>query len=104
MFQIGDVVRVRSWDDMTSEYEVDDAGDIKIRSGVWFFRGRRYICGDEGIISSIEPDPFFRGYCSVLIQEAQYHLPFESLVKIESVSQSPFDNADWQNLMGWFYV
>lgn len=104
MFQVGDVVRVRSWDDMASEYEVDDVGDIRIRLGVWFFSGKRRLCGDEGIISSIEPDPFFNGYCSVLMHGTLYSLPFESLIKIESASQPQFDNADWQNLMGWFYV
>lgn len=104
MFQVGDVVRVRSWDDMASEYEIGFLGDIRIAPDIWFLEYMRPICGAEGIILSIERDPDLAGYCSVLLREGQYCLPFESLVKIESASQPQFDNADWQNLMGWFYV
>ena len=103
MFQVGDVVRVRSWDDMASEYEIDDDGDIKIRPGVWLLSNKKTICEAKGIISAIEEDPFFTGYCYVLIHDIKYCLPFESLVKIESASQPQFDNADWQK-MRWFYV
>lgn len=43
---VGDIVTVRSWDDMASEYEVDWEGDIHIRAdGAYFTRAMRKTCG-----------------------------------------------------------
>lgn len=43
MFQVGDVVRVRSWDDMKDEFGLDVYGDINCRFR--FTRAMQKMCG-----------------------------------------------------------
>lgn len=52
MFNVGDVVRVRQWDDMADEFCVDCDGDILVKE--WYFR-RDMIdtCGKEAIIARV---------------------------------------------------
>lgn len=42
---IGDVLKVRSWDDMAHEYESYEDGDIKTPSGYVFLKVMRHLCG-----------------------------------------------------------
>jgi hypothetical protein len=54
---IGDVVRVRSWDDMVREFGVDSGGDIdfglEIGKSVLFVEGMRKLCGREVTITGM---------------------------------------------------
>ena len=49
--QVGDDVRIRSWDDMVSEFGLDEVGNIPCRfSFVWYMKD---MCGQEFTITGI---------------------------------------------------
>lgn len=51
---IGDVLRVRDWDDMTAEYKEDSDGDIPILyANTHFVKPMRYLCGKVFTVKSI---------------------------------------------------
>lgn len=52
MFQVGDVVRVRSWDDMKDEFGLDADGNINCRFG--FTRVMQKMCGKLYHVSKVE--------------------------------------------------
>lgn len=54
MFQVGDVVRVRSWDDMKAEFGLDYDGNINCRFG--FTRAMQKMCGKLYHVSKVEQD------------------------------------------------
>lgn len=54
MFQVGDVVRVRSWDDMKDEFGLDAGGNINCR--FCFTRAMRKMCGKLYHVSKVEQD------------------------------------------------
>lgn len=43
-FQVGDIVKVKSWEEMVSQYKVDTDGDI-FHGDIWFVKDMRYLCG-----------------------------------------------------------
>lgn len=45
--EVGDVVRIKSWDDMVYEYGCDDDGDIKLGKAKWFFAENKELCGSK---------------------------------------------------------
>lgn len=53
---VGDVLRVRSWEDMAEELGVDADGDIIPPEGYssWFAADMRYMCGSVFTVRSIE--------------------------------------------------
>lgn len=52
--KIGDLVRVRQWNDMANEFEIDDDGDICIPQKDIFFRGRmKNLCGKVLTVSNV---------------------------------------------------
>lgn len=45
---VGDVLRIKEWDDMVAEYGVDKEGDIKIPGdalSIWFMGKNKDMCG-----------------------------------------------------------
>lgn len=52
MFQVGDVVRVRSWDDMKDEFGLDADGNINCR--FCFTSAMRKMCGKLYHVSKVE--------------------------------------------------
>ena len=52
MFQVGDVVRVRSWDDMKDEFGLNADGNINCRFS--FTRAMRKMCGKLYHVSKVE--------------------------------------------------
>lgn len=52
-FHVGDVVRIRQWDDMKAEYGLDRSGDIRCPG--WFLKAMRQYCGYEATITSMSP-------------------------------------------------
>lgn len=53
---IGDVLRIRSFEDMKSEFGADKDGDILMDDGVYFFEQMGYMCGKLFTVSDIEDD------------------------------------------------
>lgn len=50
--KVGDVVRIRSWEDMEAEFGVDEDGNIPCKYSFTDFM--RNMCGDEFMITGIE--------------------------------------------------
>lgn len=50
---VGDILKVRGWDDMVSEYGEDSHGDIRVGVGIWFAKPMRYLCGRVFTVNSI---------------------------------------------------
>lgn len=68
---VGDVLRVREWNDMANEFTTDPDGDIWIpfddfddSSGIWFIRSMEYLCGKTFTVESITDMPSYYMYCS----------------------------------------
>lgn len=51
--RVGDVLRVREWDDMAQQYRIDSDGDIDMPQG-YFFKAMRITCGSQFIIGEID--------------------------------------------------
>lgn len=49
--QVGEVVRIRDWDDMAAEFGTTSCGDIRVPFG--FYPAMRKLCGIEFIITRI---------------------------------------------------
>lgn len=50
-FEVGDLVRVKTWEEMESQYGLTRHGEINVPYG--FFRGMRHLCGLEFVITNI---------------------------------------------------
>ena len=48
-YNVGDTVRLRSWDDLAKEFGEDNHGDIKI-GGVWAFSSNKHCYGNLATI------------------------------------------------------
>ncbi len=51
-FKVGDIVRVRQWDDMKEEFGIDEYGGITCNK-VHFVDGMRKLCGKKAVVSDI---------------------------------------------------
>ena len=56
-FKVGDKVRIRSWEDMESEFGLDEQGNIDCR--YLFTREMQYLCGKDFTISSISENHYY---------------------------------------------
>lgn len=62
-YKVGDFVRVREWDDMASENQIDGDGDIRFNSGgVFFTNEMRKYCGKALKIAAIAKTADCTGY------------------------------------------
>ncbi len=48
-YEVGDRLRIRSWEDMEQEFGLNDLGDIACRFA--FTKSMRYLCGKEFTVS-----------------------------------------------------
>lgn len=67
MFQVGDVVRVRSWDDMKDEFGLDVMGNINCR--FCFTRDMQKMCGKLYHVSKVKQDGFGERRAQVYLEE-----------------------------------
>lgn len=67
MFQVGDVVRVRSWDDMKDEFGLDVEGDINCR--FCFTRDMQKMCGKLYHVSKVKQDRWDERRTEVYLKE-----------------------------------
>lgn len=58
-FKVGDLVRIREYDDLLEEYGYED-GEIATRYG--FIEEMKYMCGKEFVIEYIEEDGEVKGH------------------------------------------
>lgn len=54
IFEVGDKVVIKEWDEMVKEYGLSTYGDIKCHS-CYFVQGMRKLCGEEAIITTVYP-------------------------------------------------
>lgn len=52
-YKVGDIVRIREWDDMVSEFGIDKVGDINCGSSYFVSHMKKY-CGSSMTIASVE--------------------------------------------------
>lgn len=56
-FKVGDIVQIKSWEEMESEYELDDDGDIFVGSiSRSFVKKMKYLCNVILEVKKIEYD------------------------------------------------
>lgn len=70
-FEVGDRVRIRDWDDMATDFFVDDGGDIGFdvdSSSPYFVEDMRYLCGETGEIYDVQYNAYGDGIDRVLIE------------------------------------
>ena len=61
VYHVGDHVIVRDWDDMLSEYGLDDYGDIAVHPGkLSFILGMKPFCGIELVVTKVDFDETLR--------------------------------------------
>ena len=58
-YEVGDRVLVKEWDDMASEYGIDEDGDIKT-GAPFFVKDMKKYCGRIMTISSVESSGIFQ--------------------------------------------
>lgn len=83
--QVGDMVRIREWDDMASEFGIAVSGNIKCRFS--FTKEMKFLCGQEFCITSIGPNNRYYGDYDVrgysisidMIEPANEYLPDEEV-------------------------
>lgn len=59
VFNAGDLVRIRDYEDMALEFGVGSAGNVRCRCG--FTREMRLLCGVQFVITEIEDDVYVSG-------------------------------------------
>ena len=58
-YKVGDLVLIKEWGDLASEYEVDEDGDIRL-DGLWFVDSMKKYWGKVFCIDSYEDGEFYR--------------------------------------------
>lgn len=85
-FQVGDIVRIREWDDMEDEFGVDSYGSIRCNGN--FIADMRYLCGLESKIVSMDNVRIFSsgryGYVVHLEREERFMITNEMLELVRS--------------------
>ncbi len=88
-YNIGDTVRLRSWDDLAKEFCKDDEGDIKIGE-VWAFRSNKHRYGNLATImeyaNSIDHETY-------VIRTWDGHLMMVDIAEIDCVTGTVQDEA-----------
>ena len=50
-YKVGDRVRIKTWEKMVDEYEIDNFGDIVVDAQLYFLRSMKEYCGNVYVIS-----------------------------------------------------
>ena len=75
-FKVGDQIRIRQWDEMEQEFGLNFLGQIKVT--FIFIREMIELCGETGIITSIEQTP----------SGPKFVIDFDNNVRYSSLSYS----------------
>ena len=58
-YKIGELVLIKEWEDLASEYIVDEDGEIRL-DGLWFINSMKKYCGKVFCIDSYEDGEFYK--------------------------------------------
>lgn len=86
--KVGDVVRIRSWEDMEAEFGVDEDGNIPCKYN--FTEFMRNMCGNEFMITGIEEQRLL-GYPMGMISV--------SIDMVEPVPEDEIDGAELDDFL-----
>lgn len=70
-FEVGDRIRIRDWNDMATDFFVDDEGDISFEddpSSPYFVGDMQYLCGETGEVYDVQYNAYGDGIDRVLIE------------------------------------
>lgn len=70
-FEVGDRVRIRDWNDMATDFFVDDEGDISFGDdpiSPYFIREMQCLCGETGEVYDVQYNTYGDGIDRVLIE------------------------------------
>ena len=91
---IGDVLRIRSWEDMCMEFDVDEDEEI-LYDDVWFLEDMRDLCGKIFTVSNAEGNDEC-GYDYQSVQGVE-HPDKDTTWSIRAWMLEPYeDNAEWE--------
>lgn len=95
MYKVGDILRVREWDDMAEEFEVNSDGiNCEI---AWFTNEMKYLCGKEFTVRNITHYGRFPIYHSEERIEGRFFItesmlePFEKTTDFDIASEDELD-------------
>ena len=89
---IGDTLRIRSYEDMKSEFGVDEDGDI-CGVGAYFLTIMSNLCGKEFTVSDIVKTDY--GYTYLSLQEVECRAGMPPWT-IKSWMLEPCDDVEWE--------
>ena len=96
-FNVGDLVRIRQWDDMVAQY--DAHGWINTHVYV-FVRDMRYLCGKEFVITSIKHQ--VNDVYEVFGHGAHWHITNEMIELVEE--DDIYDSEEIENFLGTIHI
>lgn len=82
-FEVGDVLRVRSWEDMEQKFGLNNSTSISCE--FYFTSGMKYMCGKEFVVREIVNDEYY----SESRIEGGYHISSDMLEPASE--QEPID-------------
>lgn len=118
VFKVGDVVKIRNWDDMVREFGTPDSdGDIKITTlrgyddavkpcgAVWFLKEMRKFCGKVAVVDAGPTTTVYREYDLRLLNPdpelddiLDYAFTFEMLIPLDGANSKPDITIPFENI------
>ena len=100
LYHIGDVVRIRQWDDMKAQFGVDHFGDIQVP--YQFTTGMKKFCGREFTVRKTARDSYACTYQYFFVEpDATCSWSEEMLEPVEDECEISFDADDLNDLLGF---
>lgn len=59
-FKSGDIVKIKTWEELTNEFSLDEKGDINISYPLSFLKKMRYLCDEIMVVKNVHPDGTFQ--------------------------------------------
>ena len=72
-YKVGDKVKVRGWDDMASEFDVNDFGDIELSQKIDFTKEMKKFCGKIVTIQGHDVDGYYE-----ILEDAEHEFYFSN--------------------------
>lgn len=99
MFEVGDIVRVRAWDDLVSEFGTDSAGDILFPGFGWLFQSDKNCFGLPAEIINMGGDNIT--WLNVEGEDFELLVPRDAVEPLHAFSNNQFNDEDWYEMVGF---